>query len=162
MVLSGAVQCRFAFFPFSNVSMQQTFKLKQKRRSWQTCRTGGRASALEPSCGPAHSAHPAWVTGAQGYGEGCHRQGTASFSPPSHPSSCAQLRDSPEDSSAPLSFSCSSGGQDFSLPCEKEPSQQLSCSNVNSCWPWSFTKTCAVTELWTGGSLLPMGSNNKH
>lgn len=27
---------------------------------------------------------------------------------------------------------------------------------------WSFTKTCTVTQPWTGESLLPMGCNNKH
>lgn len=66
---------------------------------------------LEPSRGPGHLARSVWVTGGSGLWWGHHRQGIASFSPCSHPSSCAQLtthlRDSSEDGSLPLSCSCS-------------------------------------------------------
>lgn len=165
MVLLGAVQWRKFFF-------HSPVFLCNKHSN---CTSSGGLGKLqdegfqpwEPSCGFGHFTRSLWVTGGSGLWSGVSQARYCLLLPSlssSHPSAqlVAQLRDFTRGQLSASELLLLIKRQDLIPASEKQPSLQLSYSNVNSWWPWSFTKRCAVTEPWTGESLLPMGCNNKY
>lgn len=165
MALSGAVQWRFVFFSHSPTFLRNKHS-NCTRNAGLGKPAGWRASAFDVQmC--------SWSLGMF-----ClHYRGlwvmvrgvTASFSPPSQPSSraqlVAQLRDSPADSSPPLSFSCTKRGQDFTVPFKTQPFKQLSHSKMvmvfhknTDCNPALDWRVCCLWHAVTNTKLMSLAN----